>query len=543
MTPKIDAKAFARYANDPATFRANLIVDASGVARRFGDVQEEWQLDPALDQALLVCAGRAKKSAMPGVKLRHYAEMPRGHNKTGSLAMAACYVLAFATRPVAGYCFAVDKDQAALLRMAMLTLVRLNPWLGSILDVQKDVIVNVAQGHPAEGSTLTISTSDVASSWGILPSFIICDEFTVWQGDGSLWHSIISSAAKREDCLVMVATNAGFSDSWQHGVVEVIKSDPAWCYKRLDGCQASWMLPRLAELRRMLPAVSFSRLIDNNWSTGGGDALTESVINAAFDDGLRPMQSRLPGWLFVAGVDLGLKRDCSAVVVLAFPGGGCYGKARLAHHRLWRPGLGKKVDLMDVERHLLQLDALFELENIAYDPWQAELLAARLEADTDHRRRNQKRLWWERPWVREVPPTGANLRQQATLVIEAFADRRLEFFPCDALFNDLIKLRCTEKSYGVRLTSPRDGTGHGDTFSAFANALLIGHEVSGQRPVIAGAGFDGRDEDGLSEYQRHMRRVQEEIERIAAEQVAIRNSKPNGLADALREGRVEVFYH
>ena len=38
--------------------------------------------------------------------------------------------------------------------------------------------------------------------------------------------------------------------------------------------------------------------------------------------------------------------------------------------------------------------------------------------------------------------------------------------------------------YGIRLTSPRDGDGHGDTFSAFALALLIGHELSGKRKAV-----------------------------------------------------------
>ena len=97
----------------------------------------------------------------------------------------------------------------------MATIVRLNPWLGGILDVQKNLVVNIAAGHPGEGGRLDIFTSDVASSWGILPDLIIADELCHWEGDGSLWHSIISSAAKRKNCLLCVISNAGFIDSWQ----------------------------------------------------------------------------------------------------------------------------------------------------------------------------------------------------------------------------------------------------------------------------------------------------------------------------------------
>jgi hypothetical protein len=88
--------------------------------------------------------------------------------------------------------------------------------------------------------------------------------------------------------------------------------------------------------------------------------------------------------------------------------------------------------------------------------------------------------------MREIPPTAANLREQATLIIESFTDRRLQLYDCEPLRRDLLKLRCEEKSYGIRLTSPRDGDGHGDTFSAFSLALLIGHELAGKKRVVAG---------------------------------------------------------
>jgi phage terminase large subunit-like protein len=182
-----------------------------------------------------------------------------------------------------------------------------------------------------------------------------------------------------------------------------------------------------------------------------------------------------------------MTRDCSAVVVLAVPAGGVAGRVRLAHHKLWRPPPGGKVSLPEVEKYILQLDARYALEAVAFDPWQAEHLAQRLEAESAHRRRNQQRRHWAQPWMREVPPTAANLREQATLVLESFADRRLQMHPCEPLRRDLLRLRVEEKSYGIRLTSPRDASGHGDTFSAFSLALLLAHEHAGKRRVTAGA--------------------------------------------------------
>lgn len=123
------------------------------------------------------------------------------------------------------------------------------------------------------------------------------------------------------------------------------------------------------------------------------------------------MTGREEGWLFVAGVDLGLTRDCSAVVVLAVPDGGKAGRIRLAHNRLWRPVPGKKISLLDVQQHILALDAQYGLEAVAFDPWQMEHLAQVLEADSGHRRRNRLRRFAGKPWMREMAPTTTNLRQ------------------------------------------------------------------------------------------------------------------------------------
>ena len=145
---------------------------------------------------------------------------------------------------------------------------------------------------------------------------------------------------------------------------------------------------------------------------GGGDAITPEDIAAAFPDGLQPMSGAESNWEFVAGVDLGLTRDCCAVVVLAVPAGGIAGKIRLAHHRLWRPTLGKKIDLMEVEQHILELDACYHLEFFAFDPWQAELLGQRIEADSNRRTSQFTQTFAWQPFMREVPPTAANLRSK-----------------------------------------------------------------------------------------------------------------------------------
>ena len=492
----ISPEQFARYARTATLFVSDLIVDVDGTPRRFGDVMDEWQRKDfaALAPGLKRAVGRGRK---PGPN-RAFLERGRGHSKTHDLAVLSVYALAFATRPIRTYAFAADRDQAGLLRDAMETLVRLNPWLAAILDVQAHSVVNIAEGHPAFGARLDILASDVGSSYGILADLIVADELVHWQGDGSLWHSLISSAAKRSNCFLCVISNAGFADSWQWSVREAARSDDAWYFSRLDGPQASWLSQaRLAEQRRMLPPVAYNRLWGNEWSSGGGDALTPADIEAAFDDRLTEMvdpaqgtQHRDAGWVFVTGVDLGLTRDSTAVVTLAAVEGGRHSRIRLAGVRVWRPRQeGGKVDLSEVERYILDIDDRLGIEHVAIDPWQGELLGQRLELASEHRRRNEGRTKWEDPWVTMLPPTAANLRTQASLLIESFQDRRLQLFNCAALRRDLLKLRVEERSYGIRLVSPRDEHGHGDVASAFTLGLVKAHELAAEE--VAGVSIAG----------------------------------------------------
>jgi hypothetical protein len=531
----IDSARYNLYANDPVQFRADLLVDVSGSVQRLNDVMDPWQRADfaALDYGAQRCNGRTTKFKL-NRKMRAYLERGRGHSKTTDLAILSSWILAFATRPVKGHIFAADKDQAGLLKSAVETVIRLNPWLARLLTVQKSEVINIAKGHPAEGSTLIVGSSDVSSSYGLLSDFLLVDELTHHQGDGSLWHSIISTAAKRKNCFVGVIANAGFVDSWQWSVRETARTSNDWYFSRLDGPVASWLTEKtLAEQRSMLPAIAYRRLWLNEWSTGGGDALTTEDIEAAFRDDLEPMSGNESGYYFVGGSDLGLTRDCAAFVVLAVPIGGKSGKIKLAHHKLWQPMPGRKINLLEVVRHILDCDRKFKLQFIGFDPWQHEMMAQTLEADSNRKRRNSRRVFFAQPFMREIPPTPTNLRQQASLTIESFQDHRFQMYTCEPLRRDLHKLRVEEKNNSFRLVSPRDGHGHGDTASAFCLALLIAHELAGKKRVVLGG---QKDNSYLTAIEKRMEADRREEEHLASKG----KQDPSGLLEAMSNGQVNV---
>jgi hypothetical protein len=401
----------------------------------------------------------------------------------------AAWALFASRRRLSGIGAAADRDQAALLRDAVGRLLFLNPWLARLLEVQQWRVLNTRTE-----SELSIISSDAPSSYGLTPDFIIADELVHWK-NRDLWDSLLSSAAKRATCMLVCISNAGLQDDWTWQLREAVRQDPSWYFSRLEGPVASWITAdRLAEQERLLPTIAYRRLWLNEWTSGGGDALSEEAINLAFRPELRPQASALPGVDYVAGLDLGVSRDASAVCVLgvrrSFNG---HGRIRLAHVKVWRPATGRKVDLQEVEDTLLDLHAIFNLKELCYDPWQATHMAQRLQSGgfgrmaTGWQSGNLRTRRPERLPIVEVPPTGKHLQAMATATIEAFNDFRIELFENADLRRDLTRLRVEERSYGFRLTSPRDATGHGDLGTAFSLAMVAASELSGKKQVKAGA--------------------------------------------------------
>jgi phage terminase large subunit-like protein len=439
-------------AASPAAFRRSVLIDADGAAVPFKP--DDWQERDfaAMDPAWMSVAGRWTGNDGAVIR-RAWEERPRGHSKSSDVALAVTWVLLFAKRAVNGIAAAGDTDQARLLRDAIERLCRCNRWMSDLLKVDRYEVKNVKTG-----SRLEIISSDASTSYGALADFIVCDELTHWRND-SLWISLFSAAAKKKHCVLVVIGNAGFLEEWPYKVREAVRSDASWYFSRLDGPQASWIGPALLqEQRRLLPPTAFARLWLNEWAAGSGDALSMVDVEAACKAS-GPMDGTEAGWVFVAGLDIGLSHDATALCVV----GKQRDRYRLAALKLWRPGPGKRVDLEEVEAGILDVHQRFKLRMLGYDPFQAEYLAARVKKCNIP--------------MQQITFGGSNLTAMATCVLDAFTSRNIELYREPQLMQDLARLRVVEKSYGMRLESPRGPTGHGDAATGLAIALLVGKDV------------------------------------------------------------------
>src|SRR4051812_24739830 len=100
--------------NDPAAFRAALLIDGDNGPCKLADCLDPWQRDDfqALDPTWRRVAGQDVEPRF----MRAWLERGRGHSKTGDASVMATWVLFASRRKLSGVVAACDRDQAGLVR-------------------------------------------------------------------------------------------------------------------------------------------------------------------------------------------------------------------------------------------------------------------------------------------------------------------------------------------------------------------------------------------------------------------------------------------
>lgn len=300
----------ARVLSCPQRFRESLRLSPDD-ARLLARTITPWQARDftALDDGWRAVVGLTKPPF--SACRRAWIERPRGHSKTSDMAIQIAWALLAARRPLRGICAAADCDQARLILDAVRRLVDANPGLRGLLQIGTQSI-STRKGY----ARLNIISSDVGSSFGITPDFIICDELSHWPGDG-LWHSLLSSAAKKPYCLLAVLTNAGVGRGWQWQAREAARTHPDWHFSSLQGSQAPWISPAdLEEQRAILPPSVFDRLWNNQWQATEGNYLTPEEVALCRDIHIATATQGRSGVHYIAAIDYAEKHDRTAAILL-----------------------------------------------------------------------------------------------------------------------------------------------------------------------------------------------------------------------------------
>jgi phage terminase large subunit-like protein len=447
MSHAPNSAALAAMSASPAIFQSSLRIPSAHGPRLFSDVMASFQAErfAAINPALVAVANGVKPTIG-----RYWFEATKGASKDSDLAVCLLWLLCFSRRPLAMQVGAADADQADELRKAAKDILRLNEWLAARITIQSWRLVCAATE-----STCEIISADVAGSHGARPDVLVVNELS-HVGKWEFVENLLDNASKVPNGLVVIATNAGFTSSAAYKWRQSFLASDRWL-SHVYAQPAPWLdSAEIDEAARRNSRARYLRLWHGVWSSGAGDALDEADLQAAVSDTLGPMTGDERGFAFVGGLDLGIKHDHSALVVLA--NNPTTQRVRLASVQSWAPDpTSGKVDLDAVENAALAAHRRFALRAICYDPYQAALMAQRLE-------RFGVRM-------REIPFSGRHLTEMASALLDAFRSRRIDLYPHPRLLSDLGRLSIVEKSYGYRLDATRDADGHADTATALALAL------------------------------------------------------------------------
>lgn len=202
-------------------FLSRLDIPVAGGTAPFREVAKDWQWKEAdVLSDIVLGAVTDKHCDYRGAFLCK----PRGADKTSSLARLMLWAMALKVAPFRAYVAAADRDQASILLDGCRMVLRLNPWLAKRVKVQRYMLVG------AGGSRCTIMSSDVASSWGLTPAVLVFDELSVWSQPKhkQFFDSLWSSLTKNPKSACIIATNAGYVNTWQWELWQSLQKEKGW---------------------------------------------------------------------------------------------------------------------------------------------------------------------------------------------------------------------------------------------------------------------------------------------------------------------------
>jgi hypothetical protein len=459
--------------DDALAVLASLVIEDG---RRWGDAADEVQRHDA------------RMALDPDSSTPYgYVTRARGYDKTAGAAGVAVAVLLTQARPGDRlYYLAADRDQGRLAIDSVAGYVaRTSEILGGL------VVDAFKVSAPRSGASLEVLAADAPSSFGLRPAFLVVDEIAVWgetDAPRRLFDATTSALAKVPGARCLVVTTAGDPSHWSFRVLEHARADPLWWVHEVPG-PAPWADPaRLAEQRRRLLPSMYARLFLNEW-TSSEEALVDAADLAACVTHDGPLEA-VPGARYVVGVDVGLRRDATAIAVAHAEGSGSGQRVvldrmvRLRPARQSRRGSGE-VALADVESAVFEASSAYGHAPVRLDPWQAIGMAQHLRA--------------RGVVVDEFTFSASSVGRLASTLHLLVRERRLGLPNDSDLLEELGRVRLRETSPGV-VRLDHAASGHDDQAVALALAAtalveqpdaLTGTGAS-YRPAASRLGRDGQ---------------------------------------------------
>ena len=353
---------------------------------------------------------------------------------------------------------AAGRDQAGLILRKVRGLAERTPELAGAVEIQNYRVLT-----PRTGAVLDVISSDLATSWGRTPRWLVLDEIANHPSAETAERfadALLTALVKLADSEALAITTPSSPSHWSYRLWQAALEDPLWRTSVVSG-RAPWQSAAEleSEKRRLTPAM-WARLFECQWCAAD-DALGDEAAVAACvrHDGSLPRQ---PGAVYVVSFDLSVSHDHTAVAVSHLAEEDGQKIVVIDQLQAWIPGAGHQVDLQEVEAWILQAARDYGGAQIVGDPFQA----AQMIRDAGMR-------------VKAIQFNSGSNSKRAQLLFRLIKDRCLALPDDEQLRKELLSLRLQEGSTPgtVRLTT--DGTSHGH-FDRVTAVMLAAEELLGR---------------------------------------------------------------
>lgn len=382
--------------------------------RRWGEAAAPFQVDAA-------------RAFLEGEVRRHFWLRPRGGSKTSDAAgLLLSLLVTEAPARSRSYCFAVDADQADLIRDAAAGFVARTPGLPAMVKVDGSKLT------ASNGATVQIMASDAASSWGLRPWAVVLDEVAQWPETGKhrkLYSSVMSALPKVKGSRALLITTPGDPSHFTFDRWESAVESGQWWTQCVPGPTPWWSAADVAAAKADLLPAEFERLVLCRWAASDDKLTSVDDVRAcvAHDGPLEPQRGRQ----YVLCLDIGVKRDATALAVAHLAP-----DSRIVIDRVvrWSGTRLHPVDLAEVQAAIVELSAAYNGAELVFDPSQGYLLSQGVRKAGVS--------------ATEFTFSPANIDRLARALYVALRDRTVALPDDEALITELSQVKLVERGVG-----------------------------------------------------------------------------------------------
>lgn len=348
-----------------------------------------------------------------------------------------------------------SKDQSSFITYRkIVSIIRNNPSLNGKCRILTDYIENIKTG-----TILRCLSSSYRSSAGLNCLLICIDELASFDTDSlKFFFEELQLSPVYEHPLILVTSTAGRSEEgilWDLFKASEKGNTPDSYFYIRQGEKAnpsSFVTQKYLDSQEHKPGMRpnlFKRIHKNLWVSGEDSFIVDEDYQVCVDYKLiKKPKGRIPIWV---GLDVGYRNDYTAICSI----GKDDDKYFLVDHKIYIPTETEEMQFDDVKRYIIELDKLYDIQGVDFDPYQA------IQLSQDLRKEDINMV--------ELPQTQSNCIAFSQCLFNLIKNKGIGFYQSEEIRLSLINCKVVYSNRGWRIVK-KSGTKKIDLAIALAMA-------------------------------------------------------------------------